>query len=158
MTSSQTVYKFLHPPSDIPVGHLMDTILTIFLSTKSTPKMKKIFILTLAILGSMVFLSFSSNHLETKYAKEESGCNCNNVITESDNKCTCGGDLFLSYTTCFNWVRCPLKCKNGWLYIGKTREKCTGCTPQQNGNGRGSVKEFYPCHVCKECGKKYVFN
>lgn len=136
----------------------MDTILTIFLSTKSTPKMKKIFILTLAILGSMVFLSFSSNHLETKHAKEESGCNCNNVITESDNKCTCGGDLFLSYTTCFNWVRCPLKCKNGWLYIGKTREKCTGCTPQQNGNGRGSVKEFYPCHVCKECGKKYVFN
>lgn len=121
--------------------------------------MKNLLILTLVLLGSMVSLSFSnSNPIETKHDKKESGCNCNNIITESSYKCTCGGELSLSYTTCFNWVRCPLKCKNEWLYIGGNRVKCTGCTPKQNGNGRGSVKEFYPCHVCKACGKRYVFD
>lgn len=118
--------------------------------------MKKILISTLVLFSSMAFLSFSDNDVEIKHSKKESGCNCNNTITASDYQCTCGGDLYLSYTTCFNWVRCPLKCKNGWLYIGGKSVKCTGCTPKQNGNGRGSVKEFYACHICKICGKRYV--
>lgn len=73
-----------------------------------------------------------------------------------DGKCVCGGNLKLNYKVFIKWVPCPLKCENGRIKVNGKYEKCTGCTPRQDGDGHGKVRHYEPRYVCESCGKKYT--
>ncbi|WP_418535482.1 hypothetical protein [Odoribacter laneus] len=135
--------------------------------------MKKMLFLSFIVCSVFVFSSFmmgndiirkedSKKHLgnsDCPGAKEMNsfmtGDCCELFYGMKDGKCACGGNLRLNYKAFFKWVRCPLQCENGKIKVNGKYEKCTGCTPSQDGDGHGKVKQFETGYVCDKCGKKY---